>query len=477
MSYLELIETQREFFRIVEEFFKRATRKKASEFAAPENFRGELRRNASGLASRAVDAFAFAHRALPEFYAKQGKEIFGTAKTIGGLKLVIGGSSRFTPSHLNSVRRVALYTDTVLIPDPILPWLESARTEERFRDVELLQAAFVLLHLKPLVDADLAYPAIFVFPSWEKSLENQDSQTQAHIGTLVCNVLSNRIGKEIASLQDLFAYARNHENEFLEVIDRGRIFVGPNGSPRQSLKANIELYKEHIQERRSDEFQAEIARMSTGELVAIGLVERLTPQSHLLENAEELAANPLLCLEQHWHYYRLCTDYFEQRLKKQGLLSGETIADIRAINQPQLQWLGNIPMESLALLRLNNENEDFRSRIRGFTKELHDADVSDLDRVTAEVSRGIASLLMDSQKRVHQIDEEYRGRYKKTALATWVSAAALIVPSLAPFLPALSAGGAALKYLFDKMDERNVRKEHSKSLLGVLAAASETGDG
>jgi hypothetical protein len=132
-----------------------------------------------------------------------------------------------------------------------------------------------------------------------------------------------------------------------------------------------------------------------------------------------------------------------------------------------------VPIESLAQLRLNNENEDFRSRIRGFTKALHEAELSDLDRVTAEVSRAIASLLMNHQKRVRQIDEEYRGRYKKTALATWISAAALMVPSLAPFLPALSAGGAALKYLSDKMDERKARKEHAKSLLGVLAAASE----
>jgi hypothetical protein len=60
--------------------------------------------------------------------------------------------------------------------------------------------------------------------------------------------------------------------------------------------------------------------------------------------------------------------------------------------------------------------------------------------------------------------------------ANRVSAAALMVPSLAPFLPALSAGAAALKYLSDKMDGRKERKEHANSLLGVLAAASEAQD-
>ncbi len=474
MSYKEIIQTQREFFRILEEFFERATGHKATEFATPENFGEQIRGNANTLAPRAVDALGFAHRAFPEFYTKQGKESFGKAKALGGLKFVVGGQSRFTFSHLDSVKRVALYTDTILIPDPILPWLEVPRTEERFPHVEFLQAAFILLHLKPLVDADLAYPAVYVFPSWEKSLENTDSQTQAQIESLTCGVLSKEIGRKFESLGELLGYAKEHESEFLGAVEQRRIFVGPGGSPRQSLAKNLELYREHMKEWRADQFQADAARWSTGELVARGLVERLAPQSHLLENAEELAANPMLCLEQHWHYYRLCTDYFEERLKDRGLLSSETISDVRAINQPELEWLGNVPIESLAQLRLNNENEDFRSHIRGFTKALHEAELSDLDRVTAEVSRGIASLLMDHQKRVHQIDEGYRGRYKKTALATWVSAAALMIPSLAPFLPALTAGGAALKYLSDKIDERKARKEHAKSLLGVLAAASET---
>jgi hypothetical protein len=345
------------------------------------------------------------------------------------------------------------------------------RAEERFPAVEFLQAAFNLLQLKPLVDVDLACPAIFVFPSWEKTLENKDSQTQTNIETLTCGVLSKEVGKKFESLGQLFAYAKEHENEFLGAVEQSRIFLGPGGSAAQSLAENVELYRQHMREWRTDQYQADAAKWSTGELVARGLAERLAPQSHLLENAEELAANPMLCLEQHWFYYKLCTGYFEQRLKDRGLLSNETIADVRAINQPQLQWLGNIPIESVAQMRLNNENEDFRSRIREFTKGLHEAELSDIDRVTAEVSRGIASLLMEHQKRVREIDEEYRGRYKKTALATWVSAAALLVPSLAPFLPALSAGGAALKYMSDKMDERKARKEHAKSLLGVLAAA------
>jgi hypothetical protein len=46
------------------------------------------------------------------------------------MKLVLGGSSRFLESQLNAVRQLLLYADTVLIPDPILPWIEVDRSEE-----------------------------------------------------------------------------------------------------------------------------------------------------------------------------------------------------------------------------------------------------------------------------------------------------------------------------------------------------------
>jgi hypothetical protein len=56
-----------------------------------------------------------------------------------------------------------------------MPWLERDRREERFRHVLLLKAVHTLLQLKPLVDADLRYPPVVVFPSWEKSLEEHDA--------------------------------------------------------------------------------------------------------------------------------------------------------------------------------------------------------------------------------------------------------------------------------------------------------------
>ncbi len=102
---------------------------------------------------------------------------------------MLGGSSRFPDAALGGVRKAALYADTIYVPDPLLPWIEIDRVEERFRHMELLLAYQTLLQLKPLVDAQLSYPAVIVFPSWEKSLETCDTVTQDGIAKLTLEVI------------------------------------------------------------------------------------------------------------------------------------------------------------------------------------------------------------------------------------------------------------------------------------------------
>jgi hypothetical protein len=58
---------------------------------------------------------------------------------------------------------------------------------------------------------------------------------------------------------------------------------------------------------------------------------------------------------------------FEGRLIADKLLSQETISGLRALSEPSMEWLGNIPIGVLAELRERNENEEFRKRISGFT--------------------------------------------------------------------------------------------------------------
>jgi hypothetical protein len=219
---------QRELFQRLGEFFVRATGQAATDFSTIEGFSETISRTAHDIGTRGPDAFSWLHQSLGQLYSSRGVEAFRVARQLAGLKLVQAGS-RFTASHLRSVQTALLYADTVLIPDPVAPWIESERREERFRDVLLLQNAHALLHLKPVVDADLPHLPVLVFPSWEKSLEERDSHTQQGIGQLIADTLTRFVDPSIQTYGEAIDYARKRPDDFEREVEKHRLIVAPGG--------------------------------------------------------------------------------------------------------------------------------------------------------------------------------------------------------------------------------------------------------
>lgn len=303
------IQRQREYFALLAEFFRRATGESPEQFArTTDEFGDRVRREAYSLGPRHAEAAIWFYPVIAEFYQRAGMTTFHDAKALGGLRFVLGGTSQFRESHFRGVRKALLYADTILIADPVLPWIESPREEERFRDVILLREVFSLLRLKPLVDADLAYPAVFVFQSWEKSLQDRDSETTDRILQLTTGVVGHHIGQSFASIEELVGFADNQTDVFLERVEKGRIFVAPGMSVAAPLRDQLDAFMAHQRTWRVGQYLEqleELGKESPARLVLAGLFERMGHQFHLMENSEELAANPMLCVEQQWHYHEL----------------------------------------------------------------------------------------------------------------------------------------------------------------------------
>jgi hypothetical protein len=462
---------QQELFELLSEFFERATGTSPEKFATPDDFGNQVRKNSAKLASRTVDAFTWADRTLREFYARTGASAFTAAREVGGLKLVMGGSSRFGQAQFDAVRKMILYADTILIPDPVLPWLETPRADENFRFARTLQEVHVLLGLRPLVDANLEAPAVYVFPSWEKTLEEKDQQTKEGLRNILIGFLSYFTGSKFESLADVIEYVTKQGDDFLRIVDEKSLFVPPDGAVGTPLSEGIPIYRDMIQTWRSNEFVQFSADFSDARLVLNGIWERLAPQYHLTENANELAAQPMMCLQAHRHYFSLCGQVSEGRLVESSLLDSATVATIRAMNVPKLDWLGNIPVKDLVHLREENENESFRQKLNEYTRELNAASLRDVNRVASEVSRALSSLLQEQKKRTREIVERYDSRHIGTALALGLTLAASFVPYLAPIVGLGPSLFGPLKYANDRISETRELARAGRSLVGVLAAA------
>lgn len=478
MSPAELVAAQREYFNILDEFFRRTVGSDYVTFAKRGEFDQQIRANASKFGPALYSAYEWLLSSLGKFYSVQKMSLFTAGKECGGMKLVIGGNSRFNDSHLSSVTKMLLYADTILIPDPILPWIEKDRSEERFQHVQLLKTAFDLLHLKPIVDADgLPYPAIVVFPSWEKSLQDQDEHTQTAIQRLIVAFMANSLGRPFGTPDEMVAHIRRNPVEFMTCAESKKLFIAAGATTDMTLAEMINRYREEARIWKSAEFNRQVDSLSDVDIVLTGIMERLEPQYHLFENACELHAQPMLCFDQHWHYYTKCVELFDHELLDRALVKPSTLNTLRALDTTRLRWLGNVPIKALAQLRKNNENEEFRRQIGKITAELNKAVIEDIDRVAIEVAHGLGSIIVEHSRKAEEIEGKYQRLFRNDALSGWLTLGAAFIPALSTIAP-VALGPAALalgrKYVSEKLDERAEKSKLTHSLMGVLATASKT---
>jgi len=466
---VSVVSVQRELFSIFGEFFAKATGKTPKEFASLREFSETIRKNARKIGPRTVRAFEWGIPKLAAFYEQQRTTLFQAARIQGGIKVVLGGGGPFRRTQLNAVRRLLLYADSVLIPDPILTWIETDRQEERFRHVLLLERLFFLLRLRRLVDADFGYPPLIVFPSWERTLALTDIYTRGRIDLLISHVLSVYLGKQFSNVIEIAEYASSHGDKFLAAVESSNLFVAPGGTVGEPIQAAISRYRSEVQQWRAGVHLEDLKRLSDAQLVYNAILERLEPQFHVIENANELKAQPLFAITAQAHYFNLCASASNNILVENEIITPPTRATMKALSQLRFEWLGNAPIAALVEMRQKNENEQFRDKLSKSIASLNSASLEDLDRVASEVGLAIGALLNDHKQEARRIEEEYKNKFAGIAGGAWLTAAVSAIPYLAPLFAAVQPLLLTKQYTETKLSQKREKRELANSLLGILA--------
>lgn len=436
------------------------------------------------------DAMASAtNQALDElgsFYQANAVSMFQHAKGLGGMRLVTGGQRAFGPSALNAVRITGLYADTQLIPDPIYPYLTSD-LHLNARHLQLARDLFFILQLRALVDLDLPVPPVFVFPSFEQSLEQNDPVTKYELEQLVMRMVGPLCEGTVSSLEDLFDYANRKSDGFARALLEHQLFVPPGGEAdkRIDVKEAVAAYLGALEGVRTIDKLDKLKSLPPGVLLLNGVLERLRPHYHLLENANELDAQPLLSQPVQWHYFEKCANANAQQLRRQGILSGQAFGTLRAVQDNSLSWLANIPISTLAELIANGEHQWLRGELNHYTAQLTSASAFDADSMVRELNHALASLAQRQKTAMAEIEKKYSP--KKIGILAGVGAGLAVVatasflPILAPLLvagaPVAAAAaaltGGAIGYGKEKAGELVEKHQASRSMLGVLAVARQ----
>lgn len=171
---------------------------------------------------------------LAAFYGRYRMSLFQHAKQLGGVKLVTGGQRRFGPSALQGIRISGLYVNTQLVPDPVYPYLVGD-LHQNAKHLQLALSLSELLKLTPLVEAHLPVPPVFVFPSFEEELEQNDAWTKTGIEKPLVQLVGGVCPGEFSSLDELFEFATKHEGAFIDAMGKSRMFIPQGTDPEENL--------------------------------------------------------------------------------------------------------------------------------------------------------------------------------------------------------------------------------------------------
>ncbi len=471
----ELIaQSMKDYFQLLDNFFLEATGTPANKFAANEAFDDRIRRDGKKISNSMRSAYEEYLPKIAKFHGENSEILLGAAKAIGGLRCVLGGASRFPEPAFDGLRKFALYADTIFLPDPVLPWIEQPRNEERFPIVLLLEQTHNLLKLKPLMDAQLPYPAVVVFPSWEKSLEGSDEETQDEISEMILGFFSFFLKATFEDEKEIIDYiCRSGKKAFRQVVENQGLFWAPEASSPQPFDQALEQYQNQLRIWRSEEWLERFDPLPPEFKVFNGICERLSPQFHIQDNAQTLKAQPLFWSEPHFHYFRLLSQVNNSSFQEAGFLKPQTSNALQSLLNPGLAWLGNVPIDILARFREENLNEDFRRKLESSFNELSNATIDEIDNVTAEVIRSISVLLSEHEKEARKIADQYEKKHVSTLAAVSIlTLGVAFSPWLTPFLGAsVSLAPLLAKYSRDTVHRAMDRKTLARSLTGILSDA------
>jgi hypothetical protein len=467
-------ETQREYFQLIEAFFENTTGRPSELFAKYQSFTDEVRADARNIGNRLQKSLADFAAKLQEFYGRHSSMLMRAATLYSGLNAVIGGTSGFPQSAFDGYRKMALYADTVFIPDPVLPWIESARENEAFRAPRLLQACHDILRLRPLANARLPYPAVLVFPSWEKSLEAGDEQTIDGIEELTLSFFSHYLGTHFDDQSEVLKFIQGSgRDQFRLAVNSYGLLIPPQCDRPVSVDEGIEQYRSYIRIWRPKAFRETTERLSPEAMALMLISERLAPQFHLRDNARMLKAHPLFWHPTHYHYFHLCANATSSQLEYEKVIDRQTVTLLAALNTPPLAWLGNVSLTDLVRLRESNANEKLRNDLAVHIRALTETALDEVNRVGADIARGIASLLSQHSAEVEKLWHEYKKKLVLDSIGVVVTAGAALSPLLSGLVAALGTSAAVGNFVRNLIQYGIDSRALSRSLMGILSSAKQ----
>jgi hypothetical protein len=297
-----------------------------------------------------------------------------------------------------------------------------------------------------------------------------DEETKKSIKLFISKFMSSYIGRNY-SFDEVVDFARAKPENFLQIVEKHKLFVAPGGSVDQSVADGLEHWKVDDEKWRTADWSSSKQSLPPSLRVFSGIIDRLSPQYHMMNNAHDLAAHPLVCIEQQAHYFRLVSNADNTKLEVEGLVDKKSATLINSLSSKKMSWLSNAPNAALIAARKAGGNANFRARLQKKIDALHSSKQGDFKRVLPEIVHEVDQAISEHNALVKEVDEKYINKHAVNAITFVAGVAANLLPSVGPLLGTTLSFAAAVKAASDVSDQDGEKERLATSMIGVVAAA------
>lgn len=406
---------------------------------------------------------------------------------IGGLKsLYMGkGISYLQPVSATSdfLKKTALYTDTIILKDDVLTGLSSWK--DRHLDTRLtfgwiMQNAIEFLYMENLFSSDLNQPICALAPSfyWYAGKNNLEARINECAMKSTEDYASEIFGKDFKSVENLRKFLSEIKDwpSFLSLARKPQLLVNPDGTP--VTKENFE----NLQFIKSSRFGPDTPPYLDYELLLRSPFSSITMDLLYTGGLKSILATNF---RGHWDQLTWLTKHDNEMISdisRRKMFSKDELV-VSALQQEDLKWLGNVPINKIEELRERGELQDLRALLSENIQEIEDVTDDDFLEVSRQVKYNIEQIMKKHDTDVKDLNEKYRLRYgigvSSIAVTGTLGFVTAVFPPIAlatGITAGIVGGGSIIETIKDYVEKREAITDLKKKPVALLFDAKKMAD-
>jgi hypothetical protein len=402
-------------------------------------------------------------------------------RNTGGLKASYSGSVygylQDISQTVRFLKKASLYADTTILNDTLLSelwsWQKKGKTGWEISFPIVVGSAIDFLYLKELFVSDMEIPVCSLAPAlaWSLEKENRLNTTDDLVHQNEVSIGSQVFGRKFSTYEELTTFLSKIASPelFFSLAKDLSVLTDPNGvgislADFQKFKSYFETkYRRPFDD---EEIYESLLRTNFSMLI-YDLVYNGKFRSVISTDFKGVWKSLI------WLMQNSSMDL--SKVVKEKVATRDSVL-LQALQEENIRWLGNIPLQRIKELRERGELQELREILGRNIEIIEGASDEEFFEVGQQVKYNIEQAIKKHSSEVQDLDDEYRKKYKLKISSMVVSGALAITASVSPpiaWVASVLGGTSVYGIIEDYKDKRDKIKELQKKPVAMLFDAHQ----